>query len=177
MENSDKKEVADKWDPANAVTPFQIRAFLNMANVGNDDVLYDLGSGHGRVARLAVTYGKVKRAIGIEHILERFCHARMLAKKDLTKRQLSKGDFWFEELDDLKSTDVADATVVYYGLDPQESEDKMFRKLLRKRKVRIIRKDLPIIGYAPTASSRESSTSRFILMSYPFKHRIKSKDA
>lgn len=175
MDSPYEKEIADEWGPANAVTHFQIRKMFKMAKLKRNDVLYDLGSGHGRVVRLAVTEGHVKRAIGIEHEPERFCHARALAKKLLTKRQLAKVDFWFEETGD---SDLVGATVVYYGLEPHEDEDKMFRKLFKGRRLRIIRKDLPIVGYAPIASSRESRTTSFFLMSYPLpKHRIKTKDA
>ena len=169
-------DIAEEYGPANAVTPFQIRSMFKMARLGRRDVFYDLGSGHGRVVRLAVKEFHVKRAIGIEHHSERFCHARSLAKQKLTKAQLAKVDFWLEGMDYLKSSDLVGLTVAYYGLDPTKNNLKTFRQLFGRRNIRLITKDLPILGYAPLASSRESKTTWFFLMSHPLKHRITDRD-
>jgi hypothetical protein len=75
--------------------------------------------------------------IGIELVSERFCHARILARKLLTKRELRKVDFCFGEIDDLKRSDVCDVTVAYYGLEPHENNTKMFRQLFGRQKVQI----------------------------------------
>jgi hypothetical protein len=177
MDDPYEQEIADKYGPANAVTPFQIRSMCKMARLTKNDVLYDLGSGHGRVVRLAVREFKIKRAIGIEHEPERYCHARALAKKQLTKKQLAKVDFWLEGMDYLKSSHLIGVTVAYYGLQPRMKDVKLFKQLFGRRRVRIIMKDLPPLGYAPIASSRESSTTWFFLMSYPLKHKIRNRDA
>jgi hypothetical protein len=176
MEDAYEKDIANEWGPANAVTTFQIRAMFKMAKLKQNDVFCDVGSGHGRVVRLAVKVGHVKKAIGIEHGPDRFCHARMLAKRLLTKGELAKVDFWFNEVDDLKPSWLSDVTVVYYGLDTHKDSIKMFKRLFGSRKVHIILKDLPLVGYSPVATSRESSTTWFFLMTYPFKHRIKDRD-
>jgi len=174
MNSPYEKEIADEWGPANAVTPFQIRSMFRMAKLGTNDVYYDLGSGHGRTVRLAAKEFRVRMAIGIEHEPERFCHARMLAKKTLTKRQLDRVEFWLEEMDE---SDLVGAKVAFYGLEPHRHEDKLFRKLFKGRRVRIIRKDLPTVGYAPIGSSRDSRSTWFFLMSYPLtKYRIEDKD-
>jgi len=43
-----------------------VRDMLQMANVGKDDVVYDLGSGDGRIVNAAVRDFGVRRAVGIE---------------------------------------------------------------------------------------------------------------
>jgi len=39
---------------------------LRLAQVGPDDVVYDLGAGDGRIAIMAVEEFKAKKAVGIE---------------------------------------------------------------------------------------------------------------
>ncbi len=46
--------------------PFVIKAMLDLAKVGPDDVVYDLGSGDGRIVIDAVQTRGVKRAVGID---------------------------------------------------------------------------------------------------------------
>jgi hypothetical protein len=174
MQDPSEKDLADTWGPANAVTPFQIRAMFRMAGLSEKDVYFDLGSGHGRTVRIAAAEFKVKRAVGIEQLPERFCQARALAKQHLTKRQLASVDFWLQSMDESTPTGV---TVAYYGLDREGHEAGFFKKFFGKRRVRIILKDLPVLGYAPVAISRQSRTTWFFLMSYPLtKHVVMSRD-
>ncbi|MBF2013645.1 MAG: tRNA (adenine(22)-N(1))-methyltransferase TrmK [Rivularia sp. T60_A2020_040] len=54
---------------------------LTMANVGKDDVLYDLGSGDGRIPITAVQKRNARRAIGIEINPERIEEANKNAQQ------------------------------------------------------------------------------------------------
>ena len=173
MEDAYEKDIENEWGPANAITHYQIRQMFKMAKLNKNDVFYDLGSGHGRVVRLAVKESHVKKAIGIEHVSDRFCHARMLAKKLLTKPQLAKVDFLLKDVDDAT---LGNATIAYNGFDPSIGEPRMYRQLFKKRRVRIIRKDLPTVGYAPDATSHDSATTWFFLMSYPLRNKIRDRN-
>lgn len=47
-------------------SPAVIEAMMKVANVGPDDIVYDLGSGDGRIPIAAVLQNKAKQAVGIE---------------------------------------------------------------------------------------------------------------
>lgn len=55
--------------------PEVMEAMLAVANVGKDDVLYDLGSGDGRIAIAAVRERGAKRAVGIDLNAQRIAEA------------------------------------------------------------------------------------------------------
>src|SRR6185503_8737924 len=124
MDSPYEKDLANTWGPANAVTPFQIRSMFKMAKLSKNDVYFDLGSGHGRTVRIAAAEFRVKRAIGIEHEPERYCHARGLARRHLSRKQLERVDFWLQEMDD---TTPAGVTIAYYGLDRNGKEAVFFK--------------------------------------------------
>lgn len=58
-----------------------VRDMLWMANVGKDDVVYDLGSGDGRIIIAAVRDFGARRAVGIENDPERIQESRENARK------------------------------------------------------------------------------------------------
>ena len=47
-------------------SPAVIEAMMKVANVGPDDIVYDLGSGDGRISIAAVLQNKAQQAVGIE---------------------------------------------------------------------------------------------------------------
>ncbi|MEM5833557.1 MAG: SAM-dependent methyltransferase [Candidatus Aenigmatarchaeota archaeon] len=77
-----------------------IRKMLKLAKVNRKDVLYDLGSGDGRVLRIAVKEFKVKKAIGIEKSLILFLISKILNKisKLEDKIEVKWKDFFKEDL-------------------------------------------------------------------------------
>jgi len=107
MEVKTEKQLEDEWGPAKALSPTEIIKMFKWAKLKKTDVFYDLGSGHGRVVRGAIEHGKVKKAIGIEHEDDRFCKAREIAKRALSKNKLKKIDFWLGEMDEF---DISNAT-------------------------------------------------------------------
>jgi len=90
-----------------------VRDMLFLANVGKDDVVYDLGSGDGRVVIAAVQDFGCRRAVGIENNPKHIQESRLNAEKAGVADRVE----FFEQ--DLFSSDFHDATVVvlYLGHD------------------------------------------------------------
>lgn len=93
--------------------PEVVDRMLTIAKVGKNDVLYDLGSGDGRIPIAAVQKYGVKKAIGIDIDPQRIKEANENAQKaGLT------GKVQFLQ-QDLFKTDFSDATVVTLYLLPE----------------------------------------------------------
>jgi tRNA G37 N-methylase Trm5 len=90
----------------------KVEEMLKLANVGKDDIVYDLGSGDGRIPIAAVKDFGAKRAVGIDINPERVKEANENNKKaKLTdKVKFIEGDL-FEQ-------DFSEATVVTLYLLP-----------------------------------------------------------
>jgi predicted RNA methylase len=58
-----------------------VRDMLWLANVGKDDIVYDLGSGDGRIAIAAIRDFGARRAVGIEIDPNRIEESRKNAQK------------------------------------------------------------------------------------------------
>ncbi|MGF1677501.1 MAG: methyltransferase domain-containing protein [Rivularia sp. (in: cyanobacteria)] len=85
---------------------------LTMANVGKDDVLYDLGSGDGRIPIAAVQKRNARRAVGIEINPERIQEANKNAQQaGVTDRVTFLNQDLFE-------SNFSDATVMTLYLLP-----------------------------------------------------------
>ena len=97
-----------------------------MANVGKDDVLYDLGSGDGRIVIAAVRDFGARRAVGVENDPQRIRESRENATKvNVTDRvEFIQGDLF--------NAKFAQASVVtlFLGHGPNlRLRPKMFRTL------------------------------------------------
>ncbi len=101
-----------------------VRDMLWMCDVGKDDVVYDLGSGDGRIVIAAVRDFGARRAVGVEIKPELVKQSRQNAKEAGVADQVQfiKGDLF--------NADLRDASVVtlYLGHDPNL---KLRPKLLR----------------------------------------------
>lgn len=103
--------------------PEVVAAMLDLAELKDGDVLYDLGSGDGRIPIAAVKRNKVK-ATGIDIDPERIADARTNARK-----QGVEGKVTFRQ-DDIFTTNFSDATVVtLYLLD--SLNEKLRPRLMR----------------------------------------------
>ena len=73
--------------PFVALSMYSVRRMLRLANVGPNDIVYDLGSGDGRVVITAVHEFDAKKGVGIElrNDLIRLAHAQ-IQKLDLARR-------------------------------------------------------------------------------------------
>jgi ribosomal protein L11 methylase PrmA len=88
-------------------TPSEVvTAMLQMANVGRNDVVFDLGSGDGRIVIAAVKEFGAARGIGIELDPARIQEANALARRE------GVSDRVVFRRQDLFDTDLRDATVV-----------------------------------------------------------------
>jgi SAM-dependent methyltransferase len=83
-----------------------VTAMLEMANVGRSDVVYDLGSGDGRICIAAVKEFGARRAVGIELDDARIQEANENARR---ARVTNRVEF---RRRDLFETDLREATVV-----------------------------------------------------------------
>ncbi|KAB8332587.1 class I SAM-dependent methyltransferase [Scytonema tolypothrichoides VB-61278] len=93
--------------------PEVVDRMLTIAKVGKNDILYDLGSGDGRIPIAAVQKYGVKKAVGIDIDPQRIKEANENAQKaGLT------GKVQFLQ-QDLFKTDFSDATVVTLYLLPE----------------------------------------------------------
>lgn len=160
----------------------QIQELIKLAKPKPNDVFYDLGSARGRVIIVLARDTNVKKAIGIEYERDLHDEARKSALKKLDKRALGRTDFWFANMDiadengDGYFYNLDDATVVYYGLDEDDTTIKHFAKLFgRKRHVRIITKNLPLVGYESIAN-RANPECWFFLMRNPPKSTRSKKE-
>jgi cyclopropane fatty-acyl-phospholipid synthase-like methyltransferase len=84
---------------------------LTAANIGKEDVVYDLGSGDGRIVVEAASRYQC-RAIGLEIDRDLVAYSREKAKKANVEKLVTIKD------EDLFKTDFSDATVVTVYLFP-----------------------------------------------------------
>jgi len=107
--------------------PEVVDAMLKVADVRRGDVLYDLGSGDGRIPITAAQKYNVTRATGIEINPERIAEAQ----QNLTKAGV--GDRVRFRNEDLFEADFSDATVITLYLLPALNV-KLLPKMLRELK-------------------------------------------
>jgi precorrin-6B methylase 2 len=105
-------------------TPYEaVDAMLKVAKVGKDDVVYDLGSGDGRIPIMAVQKYNAVRAIGIDINPERIKEA------EANLKTAGVGDRVRFLNEDLFEANIGDATVVTLYLLPSLNL-KLIPKLL-----------------------------------------------
>lgn len=107
--------------------PEVVEAMLKLANVGPNDVVYDLGSGDGRIPIAAVQNFNAKSAVGIDIDPQRINEANAnLAKAGVGGRVRFLNQ-------DLFTTPIGEATVVTLYLLPSLNE-KLMPKLQKELK-------------------------------------------
>jgi precorrin-6B methylase 2 len=109
-------------------TPYEaVEAMLKVAKVGKNDVVYDLGSGDGRIPIMAVQKYDAARAVGIDINPERIKEA------EANLRTAGVGDRVRFLNEDLFEATISDATVVTLYLLPSLNL-KLLPKLLAELK-------------------------------------------
>jgi len=108
------------WGPPVWMKPKAINDMLSLAKAGPDDILYDMGSGHGAVVVAAIRDFKVKRAVGIEIDPLRIRIAvRLLNEAGLGFSQKSpRASFLCTGVLDEKARAVAEASIVTCFMSP-----------------------------------------------------------
>ncbi len=124
--------------------PNVVRKMLEVAKVGPNDVVYDLGCGDGRIVITAVKEFNAKKAIGIDINDERVQEATKNVKENgLEGRVIIKKGNFFEE-------DLSEATVVTMFLLTNVNE--MLRPKLEKELkpgTRVVSHEFEIRGWTP----------------------------
>ena len=121
-----------------------VKAMLELANAGPEDVVYDLGCGDGRIVITAAKEFKVKKAIGIEIRDDLVLQARR--KID----ELRLNDRAEIIKDDMFNVNIKDATIVTLFL--LTSVNEMLRPKLEKELrpgTRIVSHEFQIPGWRP----------------------------
>ena len=131
---------------------------LELAGVTRDDVIYDLGSGDGRIVILAAQrYGT--RGVGIE------LDPKLVASSRQVARDIGLDDKVTFVEGDLFTADISRATIVTLYLSPtvnRDLEPKLRREL--RPGTRIVSHQFPIGRWVPdkTVRSREDGTDLYL---------------
>lgn len=160
----------------------QINELINLANFGKKDIFYDLGCGIGKVV-FEVAKTNVLRSIGIESSKKYYEIAKNSLYRQIRNKRIQnykKIDFWLSTIDnqdidnDQKPViDFSDATVIYHSMDEDEDFISDLKSWSLWKKSRIIKKDIPLVGYE-SISNRKCNDCWFFLTNKNHK-RIKSK--
>ncbi len=118
---------------------------LQLANVGPDDVVYDLGCGDGRIVLQALAKYNVKKAVGIEirEDLVKVARSKINELSLGSRAQILHGDMF--------EVDLSEATVVTLFL--LTSVNNMLKPKLEKelrRGSRVVSHEFEIHGWAPS---------------------------
>lgn len=121
-----------------------VRKMLEIAKVGPEDVVYDLGCGDGRIVILAAKEFKAKKAVGIEINDERIKEALENVKKNGVEGKvvIEKGNFF--------DVDLSEATVITMFLLTNVNE--MLKPKLEKELkpgTRVVSHEFEIRGWTP----------------------------
>ena len=124
--------------------PIVIRKMLEVAEVNEKDIIYDLGAGDGRVLIIAVNDFNVKKAVGIEINDDRIKEAiENIEKNGVSDRaSIIRGNFF--------ELDISEATVVTLFLLTEVNEmlkPKFEREL--KPGTRVVSHEFEIPGWKP----------------------------
>ena len=161
----------------------QISTLIEFANFTHRDVFFDIGSGKGRVVRRVAERTSAKKSIGIESVFRQYDKGRKAAIRSLTRARSLKTDFWYGDMDFRRDNtsknfyDLSEATVAYYSLHEDANLIRFFQRCFGKRHLRIITKDLPLLGYRSVAN-RDNDDCWFFLTRWPLSRhsRIGSKN-
>ena len=139
--------------------PAVVSAMLRGVNVGPDDVVYDLGSGDGRIVIAAVREFAAARGVGIELDVRLIQESR---DKAYNAGLAERATFLWKDIFDV---DLSPATVVTIYLFP-EVNARLLPKLMRELRpgTRVVSHEYPIGDWKPDRSTQvESSLKKHTL--------------
>jgi uncharacterized protein (TIGR03000 family) len=124
-DDKQKDEFVVRYIPTPQVV---VDAMLKLAEVGEKDVVYDLGCGDGRIVITAVSKFKAKRGVGVDIDPQRIKDSKANAKKAKVEDKVE-----FRQEDVLKLKDLGDASVVmlYMGDDLNLRLKPILKKTLK----------------------------------------------
>jgi predicted RNA methylase len=138
-----------------------VDAMLELARVGKGDVLYDLGSGDGRIPVTAAKHFGI-RAVGVDIDPQRIAEANENARKNKVTHLVQ-----FRQ-EDLFLTEIRDATVVTLYLLP-DLNVKLRRRLLAELKPgsRIVSHQFDMGAWPPERTVRVNGRDTIYLWTVP----------
>lgn len=151
-----------------------IRTLLRLADLGPSDTFADLGSGTGSIVIDSVRTTRVCRAIGVEIEASNREKARLTAIQALTRDQLKRADFWMGDIYS-EDFDYSEVNAVYNSFEEDEDEVDFYRRRFRPGHLKVMKKDLPLIGYEPSRAAREGRVWLFRTDFPPTRIRKKSE--
>ncbi len=152
-----------RWGRADFFDNRHKSLFLKVAQLKPSDVLYDLGCGDASLLIYATQKRKLKCAVGFENMSSRV----RTAKKKINDAGLQDR---IEIKDDFYDADFSNADAIF-DMMPEGKDD--FKKLYSnklKKGTRVIKHNLPLIGYLP-----DNIVFPFYMVRYPFK-KARTKD-
>ena len=138
-----------------------VRSMLNVAKVGKDDVVYDLGCGDGRIVIAAVKEYRAKRGVCVDIDPVRIAESRRNADTAGVAKRIT-----FRE-GDLFEMDLRDATVVTLYLLPALNErlrPKLFREL--RPGSRVVSNSFDMGDWKPDSTLNGNPASQFFNFAY-----------
>lgn len=175
MEFLSEVQYLEKYGPPSALYENEINNLIKLTRPTKNDVFYDLGSGHGDVVRHFYAKSKVSRAVGLEAIHKRFLILIEKTRDEFT-RNIKNIDFWCTPFQDYN---FSDATIIYCGIDEISNDSKadglqeaLFCEYFGKKKIKIIKRDLPLVGYKAVKPIKDRHGSWFFLMNSPLNEYI-----
>jgi predicted RNA methylase len=135
----------------------RVKAMLDIADVGPDDVVYDLGSGDGRIIVMAAKdYGATAVGIEIDPIRYHWSKLNIRRHRLRSKVKVLRHNFF--------KMDLSEATVVtlYQG---HEINKKIRDKLMEDLKpgARVVSYRFILTGWEPIKTNEESSTFLYVV--------------
>lgn len=134
--------------------PETVAQMLTMAKVGEGDVVYDLGSGDGRIVIAAARRGA--RAIGVDKDPERIAEARENAREAGVEEKVE-----FRQ-GDLFDADFSEADVVTMYLLPDVNMKLRAKILQMEPGTRVVSHAFDMQDWQPDAMSRDSGQAVFL---------------
>jgi ribosomal protein L11 methylase PrmA len=141
----------------------EMDAFFELAPVSADDVVYDLGSGDGRLVMTALEMGAGK-AVGIEIDPRLISEAKAIARSNGFN-----GNLKFIEAD-FMTVDLSDASVVLCFLSP-EIQSALKTKLESELKpgARVVTRTFGIAGWKPDGTTERDGEDFYLYIMSPDK--------
>ena len=137
------------------------RKMLKLAEIKPSDAFYDLGCGDASLLILAVKEFNVKEAIGIESHPSRYRKAKCNVKKQKLSNRISI----IEE--DIYQADLSEADVIFKIHSEGEFDLQQLFSTNIRNGTRIIKHDLPLLGYLP-----DRIDYPFYRMTFPLKKAL-----
>ncbi len=132
----------DLYAPYVPTPPETVRRMLSVAEVGSEDVVYDLGCGDGRVLVMAVEEFGVKGAVGYEisRQIYRLALSEVLRHGLEGKIKLINGDLF--------EANLSEASVITLYLNPSANE-RLKPKLEKEARIgaRIVSRNFAMVGW------------------------------